>query len=146
MKTLLISIFFSFLTSSGSSLFSEHFIGMNKTEISKKIAEGHRSFKLNSAFINNAYNYLKYEDRIREITVLFFLDDDENCRMIRIMSDYSNLNDLEEELNNNYNIIKKDYWHYNENGVNYDVKLEEGDWFFTISIKENKDRRWMQLN
>lgn len=146
MKTLLISIFFSLLANSGSSLFSEHFIGMNKIEIAKRITEGHRSFKLNNAYVNNAYNYLKYEDGIREITALFFLDDDENCRMIRIMSDYSNLNDLEEELNNNYNKIDKSFWQYNENGINYDVRLEEGDWFFTISVKENKDRGWMQLN
>ena len=36
------------------------------------IDENYRSFKLNTAFVNNSFNYLKYEDKIREITILFF--------------------------------------------------------------------------
>lgn len=139
MKTLFIILIIASSVSINNSLFNRNFMGLHKTEISKLIAENNKSFKLNTAYINNAYNYLKYEDKIREITALFFLDDDDYCRMIRIMSDYSNLNDIIEDLNEHYNETGTNLWSYSNSGKNYVVKLEEGDWFFTISIKVDKD-------
>lgn len=139
MKTLLFAILLSSSSLAGGSLFQQNFIGLNKNEIAKYFSENNRSFKLNTAYINNSYNYLKYEDKVREITVLFFLDDDNQCRMIRIMSDYSNLNDLEAELNQNYKKTEKNLWCFIDDDTTYDVELEEGDWFFTISVKVDKE-------
>lgn len=139
MKTIFVSIlFFSFLIQ-GDSLFNHEFIGMHKTDIVKLISEKHKSFKLNSAYVNNAYNYLKYEDRIREITLLFFLNDDDNCRMVRMMSDYSNINDVKEDLDSNLKKMDAKHWQLKTASANYNVEMEEQDWFFTVSIKENTD-------
>lgn len=137
MKVFLVFVFFSGLfTLNSNSLFSENFIGQSKTEIVKSVNDKYKTFKLNRAFVNNTFNYLKYEDRIREITVLFFLTDNNKCKMIRIMSDYSNLRDLKEELDNNYTSKEENLWEYNFDGTEYTVEMLEGDWFFTISIKE----------
>ena len=138
MNILLVNITLSVLLSiSNISLFSENYIGKHKLEITELVKENHKRLKLNTAYINNSYNYLKYEDNIREITVLFFLNENDSCRMIRIMSDYSNYNDLLDELNANYTKINNNTWQY-QVGINtYAVKLEEGDWFFTISVKKS---------
>ena len=137
MNIFLVNIILSSLLSlTNGSLFFENYIGKHKSEISEIVTENHKRYKLNTAYVNNSFNYLKYEDNIREITVLFFLNDDDTCRMIRVMSDYSNLNDLLEELNANYTKIESKSWQYQAEGKKYAVTLEEGDWFFTISVKE----------
>ena len=128
------------LGNGNESLFTGHFIGMAKDSISSEMVKTHRSLKLNTAAINNSYNYLKYEDGIREITVLFFLDDNNTCKAIRLMSDYSNINDIEKQLNENYEKQAHNNWSYTYNNVDYQVTLEEGDWFFTVSIKEKEEK------
>ncbi len=125
-----------FLVHNDPCLFQTNFMGMNEQTIRSELNDHYSSFKENTTFINNTYNYLKYEDSIREITILFFLNDDNECRMIRIMSAYSNYNDLLKEVRQNYHSLTKNNWVYNSNNINYLVKLEEGDWFFTISIQE----------
>jgi hypothetical protein len=121
-----------------SSFFSNQFVGLKKEEIKKIIAESQKTFKLNTSNINTTYNYLKYEDPIQEITVLFFLSDDNICKMVRFISDYSNINDVLNSLNVNYINIDKANWKYSNNGKNYTVHLEESDWYFTVSIQEMK--------
>jgi len=119
-----------------SSFFSTNYIGKPKAEIVKNMTESFKTFKLNTSNINKTYNYLKYEDKIQEITVLFFLSDENKCKMVRYMSDYSNINDVLEEINLKYSKIDTNNWKYNSNDKYYIVNLEQGDWFFTVTIKE----------
>jgi hypothetical protein len=126
------------LFTSNEPLFETHFIGMSKDEVSKVMIEKHRSYKLNTTTINNSFNYLKYIDGINEITVLFFLTDSDSCKAIRIMGDYSNINDMVFQLDENYEKIDNKNWEYKKENKEYQVTLEEGDWFFTVSIKEKE--------
>lgn len=139
MKVFLVQLLLLGLVSTDVSIFSDNYIGLHKDKITEMFSEKHKSFKLNKSYVNNSYNYLKYEDSIREITALYFLTDDNYCRMIRIMSDYSNINDLRDELNENYDKQSKNKWQYESNKTTYEVQLKEEDWFFTISIKEKED-------
>ncbi|HBH49771.1 MAG TPA: hypothetical protein DDX98_14090 [Bacteroidales bacterium] len=120
------------------SIFSINYIGKSADEIKELVLEHHKMYKPNTAFINDSYNYLKYEDRIREITVLFFLNDNNHCRMIRIMSDYSNINDLRDELDSNYESVDNYNWKYKAGNMCYSVSLTEEDWYFTIAIKKKE--------
>ena len=132
--TLLLSLT---LNGSETSIFESDFIGMQKEDVTIAIKEDHKAFKLNTGFVNKSYNYLKFEDSIREITMLFFLNDKDECRMIRIMSDYSNITDLKEELNK-YFTVEGNNWNRKVGNKKYVATLEEGDWFFTISITKEK--------
>ncbi|MBN1115880.1 MAG: hypothetical protein JXA77_01650 [Bacteroidales bacterium] len=120
------------------SFFGVNYIGMSKNEIKQMISENHKALKLNTVNTNDKYNYLKYEDRINEITVLFFLSEDDNCTLVRLMSDYSNINDILDDLNSIYIPIDKSNWKFKD-AENLIINLEEGDWFFTITIRE-KDK------
>ncbi len=141
MKVFLLKIvLLSWLCSGNTSFFETHFIGMNENEIKELIAEKHRSLKLNTVTINSSYNYLKFEDGIREITVLFFLDEEDNCKAVRLMSDYSNINEITQELDKNYLKVDNANWKYKKNEKEYFVKLDEGDWFFTVFIQEKKEK------
>lgn len=137
MKIALILLWVYLAADTGSkSLFSEQFIGQSKTNISESVSANFKSLKLNTGFINNTYNYLKYEDKISEITVLFFLNEKDVCSLVRIMADYSNLNDFKAELNTHYSKQTANSWKYVQNEKEYIVTMEEGDWYFTVTIKE----------
>jgi hypothetical protein len=69
------------------------------------------------------------------MTALFFIDETGTCKMVRWMSDYSNINDMLDNLNSNYKKLNKNTWYYDHKGARYLLNLEEGEWFFTITTK-----------
>ena len=116
---------------------AQHFIGLNAAEIATVIKSSYPRFKLDKNAVNHTYNYLKYVDKITEQTILFFMSDNNICTYVRWMSDYSNLNDMISMLNKNYKKSGVNSWAYIEKGESYTVKLEEEDWYFTITFRKN---------
>jgi hypothetical protein len=117
------------------SVNAQNFIGLNKTEIAELIKVQHPQFKLDKNAVNPTYKYLKYVDKISEQTILFFLSDTDICTYVRWMSDYSNLNDMINMLNSTYKKNGVNAWTFTDKGVRYTVKLEEEEWYFTISFR-----------
>ena len=117
---------------------AQNFIGLHKDEIARLMEETQRDFILNTGVINKTYNYLKYEDNINEQTLLYFLNEDDYCTCVRLMSDYSNFNDVKDSLNGKYTRKSDNTWTYKEKGEVYTVKLEKGEWFFTVITKKEK--------
>lgn len=114
---------------------AQNYIGMDKDEIIIDMNTSHKSFKLNTSAVNPYYKYLKFEDDINEITILFFLSKDNKCTLVRKMCDYANINDEINDLNQNYKQLGKNKWTYSVKGKTYVVSLEESEWYFTISTK-----------
>lgn len=114
---------------------AQNFIGMHKDDIMQVMKDSQKRLKLNTSAVNPHYNYLKYEDKISEITVLFFLSDKDRCTLIRKMCDYSNINEVISELNSKYKTEGNNKWYYMDNGKRYSVVLTEEDWFFTVTTK-----------
>lgn len=114
----------------------QNFIGLHKNEIIDSMKISYKNFKLNNDVVNKAYKYLKFEDHVSEQTMLFFLSEDNRCTLVRWMSDYSNINDIIGQLNKKYSKISKNQWSYNVNGKDYIVMLEDGEWYFTVTIKK----------
>ncbi len=114
---------------------AQNYIGLHKDEVKQLMRENNRNFHLNTTNVNNTYNYLKYEDNISEQTMLFFLSKGDTCKYVRLMSDYSNLNDVLNNLDSKYTKSDKDTWTYTDNGKKYIVKMDEGEWYFTVTTK-----------
>lgn len=123
------------ITALASETTAQNYIGKHKDEIICLMSQNHRNFKLNKDVINRTYNYLKYEDNISEQTILFFLSEDEYCSLVRWISDYTNINDMIVMLNSKYTKTGKNTWTYAEKGRNYIIRLEEGEWFFTVNFR-----------
>lgn len=119
-------------------VYSQHFIGLHKNEIKQVMKETHKNFRLNTSTVNPHYNYLKYENKINEITILFFLSDDDHCTLVRKICDYSNIIDVVEELNNSYKAIDKNSWEYVVGENTYLVTLVEEEWYFTVTTRLKK--------
>ena len=125
-------------TLSFRSAYSQHFIGLHQEEIKEVMKNEHKKFKLNTSTVNPHYKYLKYEDKINEMTLLFFLSEDDHCTLVRQMCDYSNIIDVVEDLNSRYEAIDKDSWEYMEGKKTYLVSLVEEEWYFTITTRLKK--------
>lgn len=129
---------FSIGALSTRQLYAQHFIGLHETEIKEVMKESHKKFRLNTSAVNPHYKYLKYEDKINEITMLFFLSEENRCTLVRKMCDYSNIIDVIEELNNNYKAIDKNSWEYVVRKKTYLVSLVEEEWYFTVTTRLKK--------
>lgn len=134
MKTL-ITLGFLFLMYSS---LSQNYIGMHKDSIKEAMRNNQESFSLDQSTINKVYKYLKYVDSYGEQTLLFFLDENDYCTSSKLMSDYSNLTDIIDELNNKYINIDDSTWKYYSDNEEFFVTLVEGDWFFTVYTKKKK--------
>ena len=121
---------------------AQNFIGLHKNEIVTLMKETQKEFKLNTGVVNKKYNYLKYEDKINEQTVLYFLDDNDYCTYVRLISDYANINSAIDELNNKYTRKNDNTWIYTDRGKKYIVYLEKEEWFFTINIKKKEEEKF----
>ncbi len=117
---------------------AQNYIGMHKDEIVRVMKETQKDFKLNTSVVNKKYNYLKFEDRINEQTVLYFLDENDKCTYVRFMSDYSNYTSVLDSLKAKYTRKDDSTWKYTDKGVIYIVCMEKDEWFFTVNIKKKE--------
>ncbi len=120
---------------------AQNFIGLHKDEIVALMKQTRKEFKLNTGVVNEKYNYLKYEDKISEQTVLYFLDQNDYCTYVRFISDYSNYNSAIEELNSKYTRKNENTWIYTDKDQKYIVSLEKEEWFFTINTKKKEEKQ-----
>jgi hypothetical protein len=121
---------------------AQNFIGLHKNEIATLMKETQKEFKLNTDVVNKKYNYLKYEDKINEQTLLYFLNKDDYCTYVRLISDYSNYNSAINELNNKYTRKNENTWTFIDEGKKYIVYLEKEEWFFTINTKKKEEGKF----
>jgi len=132
MRVLLFNILlaFSFFAS------AQNYIGMQKDDIIKVMQKERPGFKLEKNAVNRSYNMIKFVDKISEQTMLFFLSEKNICTYVRWMSDYSNLTEIIGELDCIYKKKDEKTWYYSDKNQDYVVRLEEGEWFFTIGIRK----------
>jgi hypothetical protein len=121
-----------------SRINGQNYIGLHKDEVISLMDATQSDFRLNKGVINNTYNYLKYEDKVNEKTLLFFLYEDDCCTYVRLMSDYANLRDVLDSLNSNFSRHMENEWTYMDQGETYTVSLKKEEWFFTVSTKKEE--------
>lgn len=112
-----------------------HFIGLTKNEIKNKMDEQMDEFNLDNSTVNKSFNYLKYVDYLGQQTILYFMDENDICTASKWMCDYSLLDEKINLLNNLYQNAGENTWKYEQDGTEYQVKLEEEEWFFSMITK-----------
>lgn len=110
---------------------------MQKQNIIEQMRKNKPNFNQQDV-INKQYDYLKYEDNMGERTILFFLSNKKQCTKIKLMSDYSYLDQTIDSLNEHYQKIKKHKWKYTRNGEDYVIQLKQKKWYFTLVSQKRK--------
>lgn len=120
----------------GVFLPAQNLIGYTKAEILRIMKEEHRDYVLNTSTKNPVYRYLKYEDRTRTRTILFFLSEDDKCTYFKFLGDYSYLKTKTAELNEKYRKINESTWMETRGDEKFRIELEKGEWFFTVTTRK----------
>ncbi len=113
----------------------DNYIGLDRSDIIKKMKDEKPGF-IQQKVINKTYNYLKYMDTLGERTILIFLSDDNHCTQFKLMSHYVHLGSTIDSLNKEYEKIDKHQWKYTVDGEDILIKLDKGEWFFTVITKK----------
>ena len=117
----------------------QYLVGKQANEIKTIMNNEYKRFKLNTTDKNTAFKYLKYENKINEITILFFLDENDTCKLVRMMYDYSNINDVLDDLENNHTKIDNNNYECLVDDKKVSVELTEDQWFFTLTVRKKKE-------
>ena len=118
----------------------QHFIGLHKTDVRELMDREMKQLFEDDHSVNRVYNTLKYIDRSGDQTLLFVFSEQDTCLYSKWMCDYSMLNAVIADLNNRYSQSAEDTWSYVHEQEPYIITLTAGDWFFTITTKEEQKK------
>jgi len=132
-------VFVLFMLTLSLKLGSQQVVGMPKELLKKLMADLYPDFVMDDSAKNNAYKYLKYEDRVNGQTLLVFLSESDSCTSTKLISDYSNLPAVKSELGAKYKSDGIERWTFTINGVEYLIRLKHEQWFFSVITCKSAD-------
>ena len=133
MKTLIINII---LVSLAVNMPGQNLLGYKKGKIEKYISSNYKHLVKEGNSRNDYYKYLKYTDGAAgTTTVYFFLGEKDKCTRVKSMHVHSMKDEVIEELNNLYTKEGENVWSDKHKGINALIKLENEEWFFTVTIE-----------
>jgi hypothetical protein len=135
---LLTSILIIFCLTIPGRAWGQQYLGKHKSELRKMMKENSKELYEDDSSKNPVFNMVKYVDRLQSQTLIYFFSEEDTCQYSKWMYDYSMLNKVVSNLNENYQQSADDSWHYSSEGQAFRVTLTTGDWFFTITTKSKE--------
>lgn len=117
---------------------AQHLIGIPASQVKTGVKQYYKKFSLDESAINRTFKYLKFVEWNDDQTLLVFLNEKDTSTWTKFMSDYKYLDSELEKLNKQYRKTSENSWEYAVKGIKYEVKLEKGEWFFTLITKPKK--------
>ena len=121
-----------------SVLSTPNLVGSSEEEIKQYMEENEKGFVYQSYTNNSTFKYLKYTDRRETQTILFFLDTNLECKLVRLVCDISLKSSKLKELDALYTrTAENNTWKEIKNGISYIIELREEETTFSINIQRN---------
>lgn len=127
-------VFLFFIT---SLLATPNLIGYSEEEIKQYMEENEKGFVFQSFTNNSTFKYLKYTDRRETQTILFFLDSELKCKLVRLVCEMSLKSSKLKELDSQYSKAGENIWKEVKNGISYIIELREEETTFNINIQRS---------
>ena len=133
---LIIPILFLFVC---TALSAQSMIGMTKLEVKEKVRNDHKGFRKDNTVTNQQFNYLKYVNALRTKTWILYFTDEDICKTSKLVCDYSDFDDVVEDLSSSFKKIGESHWEYTKEHDTLQVLLTKQEWYFTVreTKKEN---------
>ncbi len=140
MKTLtpILILMAAMLLLAGSSLSGQSVIDLTKEEVRVKVKEKHMEFRRDKSVVNQRFNYLKYVNGLRTRTWIIYFTEEDICRSSKLVCDYSEYDEMLEELNESYKKIGESEWAYELEQDTIQVVLVRQEWYFTVREAREK--------
>ncbi|MBN1388163.1 MAG: hypothetical protein JW965_06930 [Bacteroidales bacterium] len=133
MKTLIVNILLLFLS---FNLPGQNLLGYGPKKIEKYISNNYKHLVKEGNSRNEYYKYLKYTDGAAgTTTVYFFLSDNDKCKRVKRMHVHSMKDEVIKEFNSLYTREGDNIWSDRNKGIKALIKLENEEWFFTVTIE-----------
>lgn len=113
---------------------AQHFIGLNKEETTELARKS--GFYPDNMLVNQKFNYLKFINSANTKTLIVFFSDEDISTHTRIVYDYSEFDSVKKDLDQKYRLVSDTLWEFDTEGQDYQVTLEEKEWYFVIRIKK----------
>lgn len=113
-------------------------IDLSKEEVQSVIKDKYLEYKRDNSVIRQQFNYLKYVNGLRTRTWIIYFTDEDTCRSTKMVCDYSEYNEVLEELNNKYRKLEESEWDYPLNKDTIQVILTRQEWYFTVREARKK--------
>ena len=130
---LLAALFFA-----GGVLKGQSMIDLTKEEVQVMVKNKHKEFRRDNSVVNQRFNYLKYVNGLRTRTWIFYFTDEDICKSIKMVCDYSEHDEVLEELNNSYEKLRESEWTYMLKSDSVHVTLNRQEWYFSVREARTK--------
>ncbi len=122
---------------SSQSMIGESMIGMEKEELVELVRKNHREFRKDQSVVRQQFNYLKYVNGLRTFTWILYFTEEDICKTSKLVSDYSEFDDVVEKLTDSYRKVGDSRWEYTLDSDTVHVTLTRQEWYFTV--RESKE-------
>ncbi|MFH0755742.1 MAG: hypothetical protein V2B15_00455 [Bacteroidota bacterium] len=120
------------ITGFGITTDAQNLVGLPKEEVVELVKKDHKDFRKDGSVIKQQFNYLKYVNGMRTKTWILYFDDDDICKTSKIICDYSEIREMEEDLNSKFERTGEFNWEYKVGSDTFQIELIRQEWYFTI--------------
>ena len=92
----------------------------------------HREFRKDEMIVRQQFNYLKYVNQERTRTWILYFDADNMCHISKLVCDYSEYNDVMDDLNSRYQKTDEFTWELTQDNQVNEVNLTRQEYYFTV--------------
>ena len=117
---------------------AQNLVGLNEKEIMQYMNDNEKGFVYQNFTNNSTFRYLKYTDRLDTQTILFFLDRDLKCKIVRLVCEKRLKDKKIKELDDKYRKTGENSWMEVRNGISYLIELIDEEVTFNITIRKNE--------
>jgi hypothetical protein len=131
------------LIATGTVVKGQSYIGMPKERVNALVKQEHKEFRRDNSVVKQHFNYLKFVNGAKTRTWILYFTDEDICKTSKLVCDYSDFDDVVEELSTAYNKVGDSRWEYLLRGQTIEIALTRQEWYFTVreSLKKDEEER-----
>ena len=120
------------LIASGTVAKGQSLIGLPKEEVKALVKEEHKEFRRDNSVVKQHFNYLKFVNGAKTRTWILYFTDEDICKTSKLVCDYSEFDEVVEELSSSHEKVGDSMWEYHQEEKNIQVTLTKQEWYFTV--------------
>lgn len=134
-------VFIGIIMGFGIYMHAQTLVGLPKEEVVELVRKNNKDFRKDASVIKQRFNYLKYVNGMRTKTWILYFTADDICKTSKIVCDYGELKEMEEELDSKYERTGESNWEFVIESDTFQVELIRQEWYFTIreTRKQSED-------
>ena len=120
------------LIASGTVAKGQSLIGLPKEEVKALVKEEYKEFRRDNSGVKQHLNYLKFVNGAKTRTWILYFTDEDICKTSKLVCDYSEFDEVVEELSSSHQKVGDSMWEYHQEEKNIQVTLTKQEWYFTV--------------